>query len=251
MAGETKPVMHCPDFEALLAEALDNKLSGAESERFQAHRAECALCQAMYAEAETGLRLLRSLTEAEPPADFVHNIMMATAGVTEAVVAPVSQPDENWWDRVRNWAPRFVAPVLQPRFAMSFGMAFFSLSVLLNVAGIKLADLRYVDLRPSTVVRSYYEATGRLVKYYENIRFVYEIESRVQRLKQMTGPEEKTAQPDKNKGQDKDKNDNNKKSGVPDKKYQNYSREEGQPALALNHGRDLRPEFASTARRMS
>ena len=244
MTGDPKSAMQCPEFEALLTEALDNQLNGAENERFQAHRAECAACGAMYAEAETGFRLLHSLAEAEPPADFVHNIMMATAGVTEVEGAPVKPPSEGWWDSVRNWAPRIVAPVLQPRFAMSFGMAFFSLSVLLNVAGIKLADLRYVDLRPSTLVRYYYETSGRLVKYYENIRFVYEIESRVQRLKQATSPDE-NSQPDKNKNQDKN---DNKKSGEPDKKI---SREEGQAVLAGNHGRDLRPEFASTARRTS
>ena len=76
----------------------------------------------------------------------------------------------------------------QPRFAMSFGMAFFSLSISLSLAGVKVSDVRRVDLRPSAIKRTYYETTGRVVKYYENIRFVYEIESRVREFKRVTAP---------------------------------------------------------------
>ena len=76
----------------------------------------------------------------------------------------------------------------QPRFAMSFGMAFFSLSISLSLAGVKVSDVRHVDLRPSAIKRTYYETTGRVVKYYENIRFVYEIESRVREFKRVTAP---------------------------------------------------------------
>ena len=78
----------------------------------------------------------------------------------------------------------------QPRFAMSFGMAFFSLSISLSLAGVKVSDVRHVDLRPSAIKRTYYETTGRVVKYYENIRFVYEIESRVREFKRVTAPPE-------------------------------------------------------------
>ena len=76
----------------------------------------------------------------------------------------------------------------QPRFAMSFGMAFFSLSISLSLAGVKVSDVRHADLRPSALKRTYDETTGRVVKYYENIRFVYEIESRVREFKRVTAP---------------------------------------------------------------
>ena len=51
-----------------------------------------------------------------------------------------------------------------------------------------MSDVRHVDLRPSAIKRTYYETTGRVVKYYENIRFVYEIESRVREFKRVTAP---------------------------------------------------------------
>jgi hypothetical protein len=103
---------------------------------------------------------------------------------------------------------------------MSFGMAFFSISVLLNLAGFKTSDLKRLDLRPSALIRGYYETQGKIVKYYENIRFVYEIESRVQQLKKATTPENPPAQPQPKERKDKDR------SGEPDQKQnRNYSRE--------------------------
>ena len=64
------------------------------------------------------------------------------------------------------------------------------------------------------------------MRYYQNIRFVYELESRVRDLKRATTPEEQ-AQPAK------EKNRKNDTSGAPDHKQdQNYSRDESQPLLA-------------------
>jgi hypothetical protein len=111
---------------------------------------------------------------------------------------------------------------------MSFGMAFFSLSVALSVAGVKVNDLAHVNLRPSAIRRSYYETSGRVVKYYENIRFVYEIESRVREFKRATTPAEPAPQEENNKQR---KNDNT--SGQPDQNQErNYSQGENQPVLA-------------------
>jgi hypothetical protein len=77
--------------------------------------------------------------------------------------------------------------------AMTGAMALFSVSLSLNLAGVKLGDLRHVDLRPSALreqaTMKYYETTARIVKYYENIRLVYEVESRLQELKRATTSE--------------------------------------------------------------
>jgi hypothetical protein len=67
---------------------------------------------------------------------------------------------------------------------MSFAMAFFSIALLLNVSGVPLRDVASIELGPASVVRAYEQATGRLERYYENIRIVYEIQSRVQELRQ-------------------------------------------------------------------
>jgi hypothetical protein len=45
-------------------------------------------------------------------------------------------------------------------------------------------------LRPAAIRHTYYNTQARVVRYYENIRFVYELESRVRELKRSVQPAE-------------------------------------------------------------
>jgi hypothetical protein len=231
MSGETKNGMQCAEFDALLNEALDATLSGPKLESFHAHARVCAVCGPLFAEAEGGRRWLKSLAEVEPPANLVHNILQATTGYESERVTVRAHGKASWADAIAGWLRPVFAPVLsmsrQPRFAMSFGMAFFSLSISLSLAGVKVSDMRHMDMRPSAIKRTYYETTGRAVKYYENIRFVYEIESRVREFKRVTAPAEPTP-----KEPNQEKKDNNT-SGQPEPRQErNYSQGENQPVLA-------------------
>jgi len=230
MAGETKNGMQCAEFDALLIEALDGSLSGRKLESFQAHARVCAVCGPLFAEADAGRRWLKSLPEVDAPPHLVHNILLATTGYESKRAAVRSGAKASWMDAITAWLRPVFTPVLsmsrQPRFAMSFGMAFFSLSISLSLAGVRVSDVRHVDLRPSALKRTYYETTGRVVKYYENIRFVYEIESRVREFKRVTAPPAPPPQE-----QNKEKKDNNT-SGQPERQERNYSQGENQPVLA-------------------
>lgn len=229
MPGESKNGMQCAEFDALLSDALDEVLTGAKLEGFRAHARVCPQCGPLLAEAEVGRRWLKSLTEVEPPANLVHNILAATSGIESS--RALAKPAVSWKESVAGWLSPVFAPVFalarQPRFVMSFGMAFFSLSVALSLTGVKVKDLQHADLRPSAIKRSYYETSGRVVKYYENIRFVYEIESRVQQFKRATTPEE-PAREERNK-----ERKNNNTSGQPDQKQErNYSKGDSQLVVA-------------------
>ena len=232
MAAEHHNGMQCNEFDALLSDALDQVLSGPKAQAFQAHAKTCAVCGPLLAEAEAGKRWLEQLVEVEPPVHLVHNILAATTGIDTARLhtPAAAQPQASWFDRMRNWGSLVVSPVFavvkQPRFAMSFGMAFFSLSISLSMAGVKLTDVRHADLRPSAIRRNYYEATGRVQKYYENIRFVYEIESRVREFKRATQP----AEPARQKKENHERNDNT--SQQPDRQERNYSQGENTVILA-------------------
>jgi hypothetical protein len=228
MAAEPHNDMQCNEFDALLSDALDKILTGPKAEAFLAHGKTCAVCGPLLAEAEIGKHWLEQLVEVEPPAMLMHNILAATVGIDTARMAATSPARATWLERMIERARMVVTPIAnvarQPRFAMSFGMAFFSLSISLSLAGVKLSDVRHADLRPSAIKHTYYETSGRVVKYYENIRFVYEIESRVREFKRATTPAEPAPQK-------KEKNDNT--SQQPDEKQQrNYSQGETQVMLA-------------------
>jgi len=197
MPEQTSNGMQCHEFDVLLADALDDALAGQKLDRFQAHRRDCPACGPLFAEAQAGRNWLKDLTEVEPPAGLVENILASTTGIAShrlGHLAPLTQPRVSWLDRVQAWASGAMQPVWatarQPRFAMSFGMAFFSLSVALSVAGIKPSDLRQISLRPAAMRHTYYATQARVVRYYENIRFVYEVESRVREVKRMVAPAE-------------------------------------------------------------
>jgi len=72
--------------------------------------------------------------------------------------------------------------LLQPRLAMTAAMAFFSIALTLNLTGVRLSDFRISDLKPSNLMRSAYQAKARVVRYSDNLRVVYELESRVRDL---------------------------------------------------------------------
>ena len=230
MAEETKH--GCTEFEALLTDALEGQLSGARKESFEAHRRTCTVCGPLFADAQAGRQWLRSLEPVEPPVHLMHNILAATSGVVSTRLAatsaagratPLGERIREWWD---SWFTPVSGFVRQPRFVMSFGMIFFSLSMALSLAGVKASDVARIDLRPSAVRHAYNDAQIKVVKYYDNIRFVYEIESKVRELKRATTPAEPGPQEPK-------PNRKNDTSGQPDQKQdRNYSREQGQTVLA-------------------
>ena len=223
MSDQTSNGMQCHEFDGLLTDALDGVLTGLQLDRFQAHARTCSACGPLFAEVEAGRNWLKDLTEVEPPVSLVTNILASTTGVdTQRLRVNVSapQPRVTWVEKAQAWAFQAINPiwdtVRQPRFAMSFGMAFFSLSVALSVLGVKPADLRQVSLRPAAIRHTYYNAQARVVRYYENIRFVYEVESRVRELKRNIAP----AQPAPAKPKD---NKNDTTQQPEQKQERNYS----------------------------
>jgi hypothetical protein len=233
----TRNGIECQHFDLLLTDALDNLLSGTELERFQAHARSCRTCGPLLAEAEAGRKWLKGLTEVEPPASLVANILASTTGVdTQRLRVPVrvAQPHVSWWERVQASVSGYFEPiwatVRQPRFAMSFGMAFFALSVGLTVVGVKPADLRQISLRPTAIRHTYYATQARVVHYYENVRVVYELQAAVRRIKRNAEP----AEPGRKETRPaKPKNDKNDTTQQPEQKQErNYSQTENHLVLA-------------------
>jgi hypothetical protein len=230
MPDQTSNGMKCNEFDSLLSDALDGVLSGAAADRFQAHARSCKACGPLFAEAEAGRSWLKDLAEVEPPANLVTNILASTTGVDSQrlrIAAPVRKPRISWLDRVQaSLLEPIWAMVRQPRFAMSFGMAFFALSVGLTVAGIKPADLREVSLRPAAIRHAYYNTQARVIRYVDNVRAVYEVQAALRGIKRNVTP----AEPGPAKPTKERKNDT---SQQPEQKQErNYSQTGEQLILA-------------------
>ncbi len=194
MPDHTSNGMQCAEFDLLLSDALDGVLSGAGLDRFQAHARTCKTCGPLFEEAEAGRQWLKGLTEVEPPASLVSNILASTTGVDTQRLRTMTrapQPRVSWWEHVQaSFLEPVWAIVRQPRFAMSFGMAFFALSVSLTVAGVKPSDLQQISLRPSAIRHTYYNTQARVVRYVDNVRAVYEVQAALRGIKRNITPAE-------------------------------------------------------------
>lgn len=206
---------HCAQCEAMLADVLDGTLSPAEQTIFDLHVAGCSECSAMLADARRGATWLEMLKSPapEPSSALLDRILAQTSGiVTNQSVATQSRPSTaanqpNTLLGVPSWTParssetlpdnvlpfrkrvanafRFSSishTLMQPRLAMTAAMAFFSIALTLNLTGVRLSQLRASDFKPSSIKRSFYETNARVARTFDNMRVVYELESRVRDL---------------------------------------------------------------------
>lgn len=209
----------CAQCEAMLADALDHLLSPEDQQVFDLHLASCADCSRMYKEARRGADWLVMLKDSqpEPPADLLSRILASTsqssAGPATNVVPMVSETavEANTLLARPQLVPAAGAPAyagnvipfrqrmvnvfrvqtlrhnfMQPRLAMTAAMAFFSIALTLNLTGVHLTQLRASDFTPSSLKRSFYDTNARVVRSFDNLRVVYELESRLQDLQRST-----------------------------------------------------------------
>ena len=184
--------LRCDDWEALLADALDGRLPAAQTESFQAHCAVCLACADLLEHAKQGQEWLEYLhAEPEVPAGLVGKILDKTVGpgaIPVPVVAAAGVPATTATAAAIPWRRNFH----ETRLLMTVAMAFFSIALTLNMVGVRVTNLRLADLRPSnigsTLERQFYSARGSVVRFYDNMRFVYQLESRVRELRRDVAP---------------------------------------------------------------
>lgn len=164
--------MNCADFEILLCDYTDGTLDQARRSELEAHQRECASCADLAKDVAGVVAFIARVPEVEPPPELLAKISFQI-------------PQESATKRgVAAWISGWLRPVVQPRFAMGMAMTILSFSMLGRFSGIEVRDLKPSDLQPAKVWAAVddraHRAWGRAVKYYENLRLVYEIQSRLQ-----------------------------------------------------------------------
>ena len=204
MNEDFKNGMECSEFEALLADALDNAIAADSRTAFDEHGRSCAVCGPMLAEALEGMLMVRGLAELEPPKNLVHNILAATSRKEATAEQIAEEAKLGWMERLRRSVSPGVGGLLHSRFAMSFAMAFFSLSITLTLAGVKITDVKNMVEHPTllrkSVVLGYTNVEAKVTSYYENLRLVYQVQAKVRELKKNTAP---ASEPGENRQQNK------------------------------------------------
>jgi hypothetical protein len=187
----------CGLWETLLADALDGLLKPGDQATFAAHMAACPACAELFEEARRGREWLEFLSpEPEVPAGLLERILAAT-GPGQTAAYTFTTGSGNVVPMIPAWQrPGLVARVrrfAEPRLMMTAAMAFFSIAMTLNMTGVRLSDLRLSNLRPSAV-RSFMErrltmASTPIIRYYDHLRLVYEVQTRMRELRRTTESE--------------------------------------------------------------
>ncbi len=191
--------MNCADLEILLCDYVDGTLHGEPKSAVERHLAGCAACAEMARDSAAAVAFMERAAVVEPPAELVTRILfeLPAARRAEHSVSPSA------WRRFRaNW----LEPVLQPRFAMGMAMTVLSFAMLGRFAGIKVRQLSPSDLDPVKVWTAVEDRTHRTwergMKYYDSLRVVFEIQSRLREWTDQADAD-RAAKPGAEKGQKK------------------------------------------------
>lgn len=172
--------MNCADFEILLCDYVDGTLTAGIKAEFEHHMAQCAACAEMARDVRAAVGFMERAAEVEPPPELLTRILFE---LPSAHHARARQPGS-----LRKLIHGWIQPVLQPRFAMGFAMTILSFSLLGRFVGISPRQLTLDDLRPARVWQRVDEQVNRgwqrTVKFYENLRLVYEIQTQLREWSQ-------------------------------------------------------------------
>jgi hypothetical protein len=149
------------------------------------HLAQCQACAELARDSAAAVAFMERAADVEPPPELITRILFD---------APWSK-DRTKPKGAQSWLAGILSPILQPRFAMGMAMTVLSLALLLRfVAPVR--QLRMSDLEPAEVWAGIedraYRAWGRTVKFYDNLKFVYQIQTTLREWQQQGEDQQST-----------------------------------------------------------
>lgn len=177
--------MNCADVEILLAEYVDGILHGEPKSALETHLAGCPACAALARDAAGAVSFMERASDVDAPPELVNRILFEIShGPSRTAVKP---------PLVRRLFGKWLEPVLQPRFAMGMAMTVLSFGMMFQFTNVR--QLTTADLDP---VRVWTAAEDRVtrwwdrgVKYYQSVRLVFEIQTRLKEWsEEQPGPEQ-------------------------------------------------------------
>jgi len=167
--------MTCADIEIALCDYMDGNLAPAERAEVERHISGCALCAELVRDAGAALAFMEHVADVEPPPELVTR-MYAIPTRRDLQMATMRRG-------VRAWFHRLFEPLLQPRMVMGLSLTILFFGMMVRCAGIPERRVTRADLNPARVwvgvEDRVHRGWERSVKFYENLRFVYQIQSRL------------------------------------------------------------------------
>jgi anti-sigma factor RsiW len=162
---------NCTNTEERLSDYLDGLLTPAEAQSFKAHAATCAECGKLVDAVNSLVTGMHALELEPAPPMLINRIINATSGPRKEKVS---------------WTSWFTMPgqFLQPRFVVGLATVAAAVLIVIYTFGFTPSKLRKSNLSPVDAFRSANRQAhltyARSVKYVNDLRVVYEIQSRLQ-----------------------------------------------------------------------
>jgi anti-sigma factor RsiW len=172
--------MNCADVEILIADYVDGTLAADQKSALESHLSTCSGCRELAQDVAGAVAFMERAAEVKAPPELVTRILFEiSSGPSHLEVKP------SWLRRIfgNRLGGKLLEPVLQPKYAMGMAMTLLSFAMLGRFAGIEVRHLTPADLDPVKIWTAAEDRATRTwqrgLKYYESLRLVYEIESRV------------------------------------------------------------------------
>jgi len=179
--------MTCAQFEIALSDYLDRTLPSAAKAEFEQHMASCPACAELAHDAGAALEFIERVADIEPPPELVNRLY----AIASREVRPTVRGG------IRAWFRRVFHPVLQPRMAFGLSLTILFFGMMVRCAGIPERRLTAADVDPAHVLAGVedraHRGWERSVKFYENLRFVYQIQSRLREWRERQDQDAATA----------------------------------------------------------
>jgi hypothetical protein len=168
--------MNCAQIEILICDYAEGTLGTAEKAEVERHLAGCEACAELARDSVAALGFIERAAAVEPPPELITRILFD---------APWSKAKHR--TRFRVWISALLSPIRQPKYAMGMALTVISLSMLAQFV-VPVRQLRPEDLKPSAVWAAMEDRAvrtwGRTVKFYDNLKFVYQIQTTLREWQQ-------------------------------------------------------------------
>jgi Putative zinc-finger len=158
--------MTCAELELLICDYVDGTLAPAERARVEHHLSECQACAELARDSAAAVEFMGRAASVEAPPELITRILF----------------DPPWGKAkagkgLRRWFSNLTSALLQPRLAMGMALTVLSLAVVAK----PVRQLTASDIEPAKVWAGIedraYRSWQRTVKFYENLKWVYQIQT--------------------------------------------------------------------------
>jgi len=170
--------MTCAELEIFICDYVDGTLSPAQKAEVERHLGQCPNCAELARDSAAAVRFMESAADVEPPPELITRILHDSPWKKVGIVRRGAP----------SWLGRMFSPLVQPRIVLGMAMTILSFSLLKPFVAPGLRQLKPEDLKPSAVWASIDDQAhrfwARTVKYYENLKVVYQIQTMLREWQQ-------------------------------------------------------------------